>query len=63
MYYLGLAFAEKVANSYIYDMHPSINTPPTTHKLGEMFYKEIKPLLKTRADEMFENQFTCSMQM
>ena len=55
MYYLGLAFAEKMGNIYIYDMKPSINAPHTTFKLGETFQEEIKPLLSTRWNERGTN--------
>lgn len=51
MYYLGLAFAEKMGNIYIYDMKPSINAPHTTHKLGEVFKEQIKPLLSYKWSE------------
>lgn len=51
MYYLGLAFAEKMGNMFIYDMKPSINAPHTTIKLGEVFKEEIKPLLSYEWNE------------
>ena len=51
MYYLRLAFAEKMGNIYIYDMKPSINAPHTTIKLGEVFKEEIKPLLSYKWTE------------
>ena len=55
MYYLGLAFAEKMGNIYVYDMKPSINAPHTTVKLGEVFKEEIKPLLSYRWTEKGTN--------
>ena len=55
MYYLGLAFAEKMGNIYVYDMKPSINAPHTTIKLGEVFKEEIKPLLAYRWTEKGTN--------
>ena len=58
MYYLGLAFAEKMGNIYIYDMKPSINAPHTTIKLGEVFKEEIKPLLSYRWNEEGTNYST-----
>ena len=58
MYYLGLAFAEKMGNIYIYDMKPSINAPHTTIKLGEVFKDEIKPLLQYRWTEQGTNKST-----
>jgi len=42
---LGLALAERLMNSYIYDMNPSIRTAHTTHKLGVIFTEEIGPFL------------------
>ena len=61
MYYLGLAFAEKMGNMYIYDMKASINTPHTTFKLGEVFHEEIKPLLVYRWNEVPTNISTPRM--
>ena len=46
MYYLGLAFAERAINTYIYDLKPSVNAPHTTYKFGETFVNEVKPLLE-----------------
>jgi hypothetical protein len=51
MYYLGLKFAEKVGNMFIYDMKPSINAPHTTIKISEVFKEEIKPLMTYRWNE------------
>ena len=42
---LGLALAERLLNSYIYDMNPSVRTRHTTYKMGEIFQKEIRPFL------------------
>ena len=61
MYYLGLAFAEKMGNIYVYDMKPSINAPHTTIKLGEVFKEEIKPLLAYRWTEKGTNKSNTRM--
>ena len=48
---LGLAAAQKLANSYIADLKPSINSDHTTWKISEVFPADIKPLLRTSLHE------------
>ena len=48
---LGLAAAQKLANSYIADLKPSINSDHTTWKISEVFPEDIKPLLRNDLHE------------
>ena len=49
---IGLKAAEKMANSYIADLKPSINSEHTTWKISEVFPESIKPLLETLVHEV-----------
>lgn len=42
---LGLAFAERILNAYIYDLKPSIHKPLTVQKIRSSF-PEVNKLLK-----------------
>lgn len=48
---LGLVAAQKLANTYITDLKPSINSDHTTWKISEVFPEDIKPLLRTSLHE------------
>jgi len=50
---LGLAFGEKILNSYVYDLKPSINKPMTQRKVRTAF-PEIDRMLVGKVTEYDE---------
>ena len=50
---LGLAFGEKLLNSYVYDLKPSLNKPMTQRKVRTVF-PEIDRMLKGKVTEYEE---------